>query len=365
VPVLALGLLLAACEEDDDDTTVETVSYLYVYVANGVDGTVSAFSVNEDTGSLTEVSGSPYTSTAGINRVAADPEGRFLYVTGSSISAIEVWAIDGGDGTLSEVSGSPFTAEFGPQAIEVHPNGHMLFICKDGPTDQVKGYAVDTDTGELTAAPGSPASTGSDAFEMAISPDGEYLYTANNGSGDLSAFAIVSDTAVLATLPSDPIIPTFGTQPHDLVFDAAGRFLYVADDSFSAVHALSLNTTTGELANLNPSSFATPTANFGVVADPSGQFLYAMDGVDKLNKFKIGSDGSLGSRATYNVGTSDTAMEIDPDGKFLYIMDTGSDVIWVFSVDPDTGALSELTGDDFPVAAGTSPFDVVAVRASE
>ena len=56
----------------------------YVYVANLNSSTVSAYLVNETTGALTPVAGSPFASISNPRALAIDPSGHHLYVGGSN-----------------------------------------------------------------------------------------------------------------------------------------------------------------------------------------------------------------------------------------------------------------------------------------
>ena len=85
----------------------------FVYVADVIPGGISGFSVSE-VGAITPIPGSPFPAATGTVFVTSDPSGRFLYALncGSDCSSsgtgdIEAFTIDQQTGVLTEVAGSP------------------------------------------------------------------------------------------------------------------------------------------------------------------------------------------------------------------------------------------------------------------
>ena len=96
----------------------------FLYTANVQDGTISAFTADDNTGVLTPVSGSPYaagTSVGGLAAtVAATSSGSyFLYAADPQAKNIRAYTIDGNTGALSPISGSPFPAGTAPMLLTV------------------------------------------------------------------------------------------------------------------------------------------------------------------------------------------------------------------------------------------------------
>jgi 6-phosphogluconolactonase len=87
----------------------------FLYCANKGGASVSAFKVSA--GSLTELTGSPYslvaTGSPQPSFVTVDVSNTFLYVANAGTQSISAFAIKAGDGTLTALSTSPFV-----QAIE-------------------------------------------------------------------------------------------------------------------------------------------------------------------------------------------------------------------------------------------------------
>jgi 6-phosphogluconolactonase len=147
-----------------------------LYVANGESATLSAFNRNETTGALTPISGSPFpVGTGEPTGVAITPDGTHLYTANGSMSVPadnQVWAfsIDQGSGALTGVPGSPYAAGVGPQFIAITGDGAHLYVTNNGSQD-ISGYAIDATSGALSALGGSPFATGTNPLGIAIPPE--------------------------------------------------------------------------------------------------------------------------------------------------------------------------------------------------
>ena len=88
----------------------------FVYVANLYSQNISAYSMN-GSGALTEITGSPFQVDNGPSSVCVDPSGKFVYATRFNADKVAAFAINASTGSLSEVSGSPYATGAKPQSI--------------------------------------------------------------------------------------------------------------------------------------------------------------------------------------------------------------------------------------------------------
>lgn len=94
----------------------------------GSTGSVSVFSVNEMTGSLSGVPGSPFANPAGAVSVAFSPAGTQLAVANLSDS-VSVFSVNQRTGALRAVSGSPFIIRSpGTAWVAFSPRGGLLAV---------------------------------------------------------------------------------------------------------------------------------------------------------------------------------------------------------------------------------------------
>ncbi len=136
----------------------------FLYTDLFVDNSIAAFTIDGITGELTAVAGSPFAtgslSLAGalIHSIATDPAGKFLYVLSDNNSGIiDVLAIDQTTGALTPVNGSPFTISQGAitGGLAVDRSGKFLYIAGGNETS-IRVLSIDGSTGAVTALPGLP-----------------------------------------------------------------------------------------------------------------------------------------------------------------------------------------------------------------
>jgi 6-phosphogluconolactonase len=198
----------------------------FLYVSNQFDSTVSTFSVDASgvltRGSVVSVGTTP-------SALAITPNGGFLYVANSS--TLSGFAIcnqvvtscndpTAPDGTLTALTGSPFSSGLGPVSIVAAPSGKFLFVV-DRLSNQVSEYKVATGTGVLTPNTQATISTGANPVSAAIragtTTDAttggttNYLYVAELGASSISIYTFDSTVGTLARV--GPPITITGGQP--------------------------------------------------------------------------------------------------------------------------------------------------------
>jgi 6-phosphogluconolactonase len=130
----------------------------YAYATNLNSDNISAYSINSSTGALTPIAGSPFTFPTLVGQstgLAVDPSGRFVYATDSNSNYVVAFSIDNSTGALTPISGSPFASGAGPWGAFFHPSGKVLYVTNNG-EGTISAYAVDSTSGSLTPISGSP-----------------------------------------------------------------------------------------------------------------------------------------------------------------------------------------------------------------
>lgn len=138
------------------DGLVIAPSGKFLYVALSNESAVAALSIDSTTGALTAVTGSPYSynlnNFAIVYSLAISPSGQFLYGLGDSDASIFGFTVDQNTGALTPMSGSPFAVE--PLAyignLKVDPSGKYLYA---GGSSAIVTYSIDSTTGALTSVP--------------------------------------------------------------------------------------------------------------------------------------------------------------------------------------------------------------------
>ena len=140
----------------------------FVYVASQ-DGHVSAYTLSSS-GALAQITGSPFKAGFVTVSVAVDPSGRFVYAAnngnGSQASfTVSAYTLDPNSGSLNEISGSPFPAGALPRSVTVDPSGNFVYVTNSGDND-VSAYTIDQASGALTANPAGPFPAGNNVFDV-------------------------------------------------------------------------------------------------------------------------------------------------------------------------------------------------------
>lgn len=204
-----------------------TPSGNFVYVANPSLGTVTAFSFSN--GTLTELPDSPVISGAGAAALAVDNSERYLYVTNpaasnpgiSTIGNVSGFNIDPNTGALTAIVGSPFTSTVGstisgPTAITVDPSGRLVYAVGEGSGASIWCFLITAENGQLVAATDSPFSVAAGGLFALIDPSGNYLYLGSSSGNGVNGYTYDPSTGTPTVITGSPFL-TSGTPPAKMV----------------------------------------------------------------------------------------------------------------------------------------------------
>lgn len=290
----------------------------FLYVANYGGNSVSAYKIDQNSGALSLITGSPYAVGTNPFSAVVDPTGRLLYVANYGGSSISAFRIDPTTGQLTPIPGSPFSTGAVPVSLAISPSGRLLYAATNA---GVYAYVMDVPTGVLTVVTGSPFAAGANPNAVTVHPTGRFVYVVNTAfsttNGSVSVYR-VGQTGALTPVPGSPFKP--GTQPSDIAIDPLGKFAYVSNFTSNTVSGFSINTSTGALTPVLGSPFTVPAGPF--------------------------------------------AMGIEPVGNYLYVSSQGNNPgsISVFSISPGNGTLVPISGSPFPGGAGPAKMAFAAIQ---
>ncbi len=162
----------------------------FVYVLSELTGSVTTFSLNGDSGLLTEVSsasgvpsesklvpgaprgavgapGGPPPRNTDNDVWAADlhltPNGKFLYMTERTSSSLTTFGVDGASGKLSYLGNTP--TEKQPRGFAIDPKGKFLVVSGEK-SDTISAYAIDGASGALKLIGKYPSGKGANWVEF-------------------------------------------------------------------------------------------------------------------------------------------------------------------------------------------------------
>jgi 6-phosphogluconolactonase len=371
VLILVWIIALAGCGDGRPPSPTPPTQSGFVYTANGGSDDVAALKENLNTGTLSAVTGSPF-AAGDINEnvpgvLTVDPAGKFLYVGDANSAEISTFSINRDTGVLTEVAGSPFPSG-ASAAIRVHPSGMFLYAAN---FDQgsISAFNIDSGTGVLSEIPGSPFALDGLVMSLALHPSGNFAYATFAGTDGLlgiAVFSVNSQSGAITRLSNARL----DLQAGNLTMHPSGKFLYSARSNlflmFSSgggtpgIWTLAVDSTSGALSL--PGAQATLASNPTEVAvDPSGKFAYATDDVTgTVGHFTIDSNtGVLTHVADVDAGNQPFSATLDASGKFLYVANAASNDISAFAINANSGALTAVSGS--PFLTGTTPRAIVAV----
>jgi 6-phosphogluconolactonase (cycloisomerase 2 family) len=309
----------------------------FAYVTNATDKTISEFTVNDATGALTAVAGSPISDTNGPQSVVAAPSGAFVY-TANSNNSISEYTVNATTGALTKVAGSPITGFGNVGALVVDPTSTFVLIL-DSTKEVIDSYGINATTGALKSltsvgtVPAYPAIALDPTGTVAVAASGSVIdtYRVNNGAmvplvaGTVPGVSVVSfdqssqyifiaetnaNTVLTYSLLTAKQLSSVaaGNGPTAVLAEPSGKYVYVANSGDGTVSAYSLSNATGVLKQIGTAIAAASGAN-ALSYSNDGKYLYATDGTAGLvSIFLINANGSLTAAGSATTGTAPSSI---------------------------------------------------------
>jgi len=330
----------------------------------------------------------------------------FMWVLGAQYNQIAGFKVDNFTGNLTSVVGSPFSSNgTNPISIAVKPGGRFVYVVNKGVPATINNsgtpgnialFSVGGD-GVLTFQQ-AYTSRGSTPVWATVSGDGNYLYVLDtkypdtpeypnpNGLGDVTVFAIDANTGRLQLVPNQQIKDSNQTQltffpvgAAPIMMRVSGGCLFTVNTGDQTVYPYSV----GNNGQLTVTANSTITTGAGKLTSisTSGNYVYLTDAA-------VTPDSPGGRVLAYTVGTGSAACSLntltggpvnnlpltsnpvysmaDNKGKTLYVLNRSSldpnnktSSISAFTIDPTTGKLQFLgtggspsAGNPYAVGAG-------------
>ncbi|HVU35151.1 MAG TPA: lactonase family protein [Opitutaceae bacterium] len=255
-----------------------------------------------------------------------------------------------------------------PQLVAETPNPTWLTLTPDkkflyavnGSKAQAVGYAVDAATGNLTPLPVSAdgRTPAPGPAHLAVDATGRVLLAANYGDGYVASIPIHSD----GTLGSPFVVPHTGHGPnpmrqekphvHCVTPSPDNRFVFVCDLGLDKIFTYALDPATAKLTAWNPPFVegAPATGPRHLKFSPDGRHAY---NVTEMGATVVVYDYDAARGVLTPVQTVSTVppdyqakwaaeVALHPNGRFLYASNRGQDTIVVFTVDPQSGKLTQI-----------------------
>ncbi len=330
-----------------------TIGYLWVMegkaASNAAGNTITGYKIDNNTGNLTEIVHSPFTST-GINPTMAvvKPGGRYVYVLNQNdpSNAVAEFSV-GGDGVLT------FQQAFGsqggtPQWMDISTGGDFLYVLD----------AVSPNTTSMCAS----------ATGLLSVP-----------CGSVTVFAINSDTGRLTLVQNQSVkvngtyltYTTTGPAPSRIKVLSSGALIVVNGDQ--TVTSLQVGTAGQLTVNANSTQVidAPPAVDNITSITTGGSYLYLTDAANnRILQYTVSSTGVLqpvtgGQVANFPSGVTPVWTLTDSANKFLYVLNQGNSStttpkssISVYTIQSN-GNLTQLPSSLNPFAVGSGPVCMI------
>ncbi|MEO8159711.1 MAG: beta-propeller fold lactonase family protein [Betaproteobacteria bacterium] len=186
-----------------------------------------------------------------------------------------------------------------------------------------------------------------------------FVYVSNAEDGDISTYAMQPDGTLRAgaRVPAAKLVMPMATSPDK-------RFLYAASRSKPyAVHAYTIDRSSGALTPL-PTSPLADSMPF-ISLDRTGRFLFgASYGGHVVSVNVVGADGRVADAPlqVIPVGRNAHSIRIDASNRFVFVPVLGTDQIFQFLFDANSGRLTSNTPAVVLMKPGTGPRHFILSR---
>ena len=206
------------------------------------DGQIHRLNIDASTGDL---DGGTAVAVAGGNsrKLNFDPDGRFAFVPNGA--SIDAFRLDQSTGVPISPPASVLLPAGGFVDVAAEPSGRFAYVSAGSNPGTLLAFSIDQTTGALTSMGSVP--TGNTPFGMAIDPTGRFVYVANRNSHNVSAYAINPRTGALTAVSGQPFSVGANT-PNSVTVDRTGRFAYTANQGDRTISRFTIDRTTGALA---------------------------------------------------------------------------------------------------------------------
>jgi 6-phosphogluconolactonase (cycloisomerase 2 family) len=383
--LLAAVTLLAGCSgfwnlpPSTTTTTVTktTLSSGVFYVLNQTTKQIAAYTIS--TGTLEQVSGSPYSLSSAPNCIAVAPGGGFLYV--GTVSGIYLYSIGSG-GALTIGNGGAVISSDVASAMQVSGAWLIDAFLPAAGTVQMNAIPINATTGAYTGTGAPPDQTfnvtNASVSQMVLSPDGTNLFLALGRGGTIvvpftavNANPLGSKATVIATVNSNGSALSVAVDPTNRLFYIGETLANSAGDS-GGLRVFNYSSLSGALTQASGSPIASgglsPNA---ILPIANGDYVYVANGQGTTGSgnvawFPITASGTAYTIAAGNsisAGIVPMGLAEDSEDNFVLAVSTGGSTA---SGDPDLEAYTMSSGAltaAIATSTGTDPVGAVAVAA--
>jgi 6-phosphogluconolactonase (cycloisomerase 2 family) len=386
---LAAAVFLAGCAgfwtlpASTTTTTTSTLSSGIFYVLDQTTKQLAAYSISS--GTLEQLSGSPYSLSATPYSLAISSSGAFLYV--GTVNGIYLYDISS-DGALTIANnGSTISSDI---AAAMQVSGSWLvdaFVTASGNV-QFDAIPIDSSTGVYAGSGGTPpyqsfSIANAAVKQMVLSPDGEHLFLALGAGGTLIVPFTSANSNPIGSSATTLGVLTSGGSALSVAVDPTERVFYIGETlANSSANAGGLrvfnysSVSTGTLHTIPTQISGSPIASGGLAPNAilpiaSGEYVYVANGEGNASSGNIawfplttsGSTYTIAAGSTISTGIQPIGLAEDSQDNFVLGVSSGGSTS---SGDPDLEAYTMSSGAltaAITSTTGTDPVGAIAISA--
>lgn len=339
-------------------------------------GSISAFTLDRQSGSLAPVPGFPLQVQAP-GLIAGDQQGRHLFhfenlISGRGISCDDFQAvlvsdnIDPHTGALSH--GDRVTLNDGcPGNMVVDPPGKNLYVVTPSDLSNIRGFVIGSG-GTLQEIPGAVSLDKQDAFTLVMRPDGKFVY-ATGGSLLGPGVMVLARDETTGKLALRQTVQT-AMELINIAVSSDGAFVITTGIEYDFHTGL----THGEVNVFNAalsgelvlqSTLKYDHEPYGVAIDPSGKFvaITSFEDVDilpgEITIYHLNAGSLTQAGAPLAVGHMPTEITFAGEGKFIYSIIGNDGLLAGFAFDENSGSMAPLPQSPFKIGVFPAAFTIV------
>ena len=376
------GFWNAPTSSSTTTTTKTTLSSGVFYVLNQTTKQIGAYFIS--TGTLEQVSGSPYNLSSAPNCIAIAPGGGFLYV--GTVSGIYLYTIGSG-GALTIGNGGAVISSDIASAMQVSGSWLIDTFDPNSGSVQLDAIPINASTGAYTGTGVPPYQAfnvaNASVSQMALSPDGTNLFVALGAGGTIVVPFTTGNANPLGSTARAISVANSGGSALSVAVDLTDRLFYIGETLANSA------ANSGGLRVFNYSSLGTgtprsapsqitgsPIASGGlsphaILPIASGEYVYVANGQGNTGSGNIawfpisvsGTTYTIASGSTIASGIVPMGLAEDSDDNFVLAVSTGGSTS---SGDPDLEAYTMSSGAltaAITSVTGTDPVGAVAIAA--
>jgi 6-phosphogluconolactonase (cycloisomerase 2 family) len=339
------------------DRTAPIYAYIGAYTTEGYKGHgggINVFQIDPNSGEWTPVQLVKEVDDPSF--LVVDSTRRFLYAASESRDTVSAFSIDPQSGQLTLLNTRP-TQGANPAALNLDPRDRVA-VAGNYSAGSVAVLPIEPD-GKLAplsqllqlegeCGPDPQEQNSSHPHDICFDPAGRYLLVPDKGYDRVYVYKFDAESRNLEANDPPYVMERAGAGPRHLTFHPTAPYAYLINELDSTINVFSYDAEHGTLESLQvvstlPPDFSAANTCAEIRVAPSGRFLYGSNrGHDSVVVYALDPNNGQLSPLEWAPcgGKGPRFFTLDPWGEKLYVANQYSDTIVTFQVDQERGKLT-------------------------